>query len=321
VIEHASEPLHVMAGVLRDPNGRVLLAQRPPGKHLAGLWEFPGGKLEPGENPQQALARELFEELGIRVKSADGMPLVRVPWRYGERGLLLDAWTFERWDGVPVSLEGQALEWSDPRHVDPARLAPADRPILQTLRLPDIYSITPADVQLDQADPWFSQIVDALCRGVRLLQLRLPLWRFSDVRALAARLQPKLLQHGAQLLLNADIEGARLLGEGIGVHLQASQLAKLSERPLPWRKTVGASCHDASELALAAAIGADFATLSPVSATATHPLALPLGWQQFRHLTEAAALPVFALGGVTPTQRVDARGAGGQGVAGIRAFW
>ncbi|WP_329742527.1 (deoxy)nucleoside triphosphate pyrophosphohydrolase [Dyella sp. A6] len=126
-------PLHVMAGALIDGQGRVLLAQRPPGKHLAGAWEFPGGKLEPGESPLQGLARELREELGVAIDPSTATPLIRVPWQYGERQLLLDAWCVTRWQGEPASLEGQALRWAEPAGVDALSLAPADRVILQEL--------------------------------------------------------------------------------------------------------------------------------------------------------------------------------------------
>ncbi|MEI7036135.1 (deoxy)nucleoside triphosphate pyrophosphohydrolase [Fulvimonas yonginensis] len=127
------DALHVMAGVLRDAAGRVLLAQRPPGKHLAGMWEFPGGKLEPGESPADGLARELHEELDIRVQAASATPLVRVPWSYGERALLLDAWRIDRWQGTPRSVEGQALQWRQPCDIEAGTLAPADRAILRAL--------------------------------------------------------------------------------------------------------------------------------------------------------------------------------------------
>lgn len=125
--------MHVMAGVLIDPAGRVLLAQRPAGKHLAGMWEFPGGKLEPGEAPAAGLARELREELGVQIELAESAPLVQVPWCYGERSLLLDAWRVRRWHGAPRSMEGQALRWSLPGQVAAQRLAPADQVILQAL--------------------------------------------------------------------------------------------------------------------------------------------------------------------------------------------
>jgi len=317
--EHTGAPLHVMAGVLRDSVGRVLLAQRPPGKHLAGLWEFPGGKLEPDEMPSTGLARELREELGIDVEQ--GTPLIRVPWQYGERGLLLDAWQITQWQGTPASLEGQALQWCAPCHVDPAMLAPADRPILQALRLPARYPITPDVVLPADIDTWFVRLRDAITRGERLLQLRLPQWPLEQVRELAKRLQPLALTHDAQLLLNADIEGARQLGVGVGVHLKSAQLARLTERPLPWKQPVGASCHDAEQLMQAVRLGADFATLSPLAVTASHPNVPPLGWSQFHAMVEVAALPVYALGGVSPAQLAQVQQAGGQGVAGIRAFW
>ncbi|QRN55752.1 Nudix family hydrolase [Dyella caseinilytica] len=313
--------MHVMAGVLRDAQGRVLLAQRPEGKHLAGMWEFPGGKLEPGEQPQHALVRELREELGIQADLAQSVPLIRVPWRYGERGLLLDAWQFTQWQGTPVSLEGQALQWVLPSAVDPTILAPADRPILQALRLPSMYAITPADITTHHAEFLCHRISTALERGVRLIQLRLPQWPLDDVQTLAMYLQRLALPYGAQLLLNGDIEGALKLGDGVGVHLKSSQLAALDRRPLPWTQLVGCSCHDASELEQAARVGADFATLSPVAPTASHPDATPLGWPRFQSLAEAAALPVYALGGVTPAQEEQARRHAGQGVAGIGAFW
>lgn len=124
--------MHVVAGVLMRADGRVLLAGRPAGKHLAGFWEFPGGKLEAGEAPLGGLARELREELGIDVTNA--VPLVRVPWRHDDRDLLLDAWRVVTWHGEPQSREGQPLQWLLPAAVDALTLAPADRLILEALR-------------------------------------------------------------------------------------------------------------------------------------------------------------------------------------------
>ncbi|MBD8898071.1 Nudix family hydrolase [Rhodanobacter sp. DHG33] len=309
--------MHVLAGALCDREGRVLLAERPAGKHLAGLWEFPGGKREPGETPLAALARELDEELGIALVEA--APLIRVPWRYHERGLLLDAWRVTRWRGEPRSLEGQGLQWCLPSQVDLATLAPADRAILQALRLPPHYLLTPADVPQQERDAWFERIAHAIESGERLVQLRLPLWSKDAVRELAGALLPLARRCGTQLLLNSDIEGARLLD--VGVHLTGAQLAELDARPLPLRQAVGASCHDAAQLAMALELGADFATLSPVMATASHPDATPLGWGCFEALAEVAAMPVYALGGMSPALLPQARASGAQGVAGIRGFW
>jgi 8-oxo-dGTP diphosphatase len=320
--------LAVVAGVLLDGDGRVLLAQRPEGKHLAGLWEFPGGKHEPGESSVVALRRELEEELGIRID--DATPLLGVPWRYDDTPLLLEALRVSGWQGEVQPREGQALRWIKPAVVDARTLAPADRPILTALRLPAQYPITPEGSR-DAARPMRREsdcaplllplLRGALARGETLLQLRLPSRPPAVARALAGQCLPMLHAAHASLLLNGDIEGARRLGPGVGVHLRAAQLRTVATRPLPPGHWVGASCHDAEDLELAQRVGADFAVLGPVRITASHADAPALGWERFAELVTAAALPVYALGGMTPADTDHARAAGAQGVAGITAFW
>lgn len=294
--------IEVAAGILADAQGRVLLQQRQPGKHLAGLWEFPGGKLEPGESVVQALVRELREELGIEVLAAT--PLLSIPWCYPEKAVHLHALRVTAWRGAPQPREGNPLRWVGVGDMQPADMPPADVPIVAALRLPAHYVISAA--ALPPAMP------------EALLQLRLPGAAPAVVRRTAeAWLQAAPGLRG-RLLLNHDIELARELG--LGVHLKAAQLQDLRERPLPMTAWVGASCHDARELELAAALGVDFATLSPVRATASHPGTAPLGWKRFARLAAGARLPVYALGGVGPADLDRARAAGAHGVAGIRAF-
>ena len=303
--------IEVAAGVLTDTRGRVLLMQRLPGKHLAGLWEFPGGKLEPGESIEHALARELREELGIE---AHGFaPLISLPWRYPEKTVRLHALHVAGWRGEPHAREGHPLRWMAVEQIDPAEMPAADKPIVAALRLPLHYVITANESHPDRNKAF----LQAPGRS-SLLQLRWPHRDRADVRACANDLlecTPGLKSH---LLINADIELARELE--VGVHLRAAQLHELRERPLPATQWVGASCHDADELERAAAIGADFATLSPVRATASHPNAKPLGWERFAQLVHEARLPVYALGGIGPDDLERARAAGAQGVAGISAF-
>ena len=309
--------MHVVAGVLVDGAGRILIAQRPPGKHLAGMWEFPGGKLEPGETPLEALVRELDEELGIAVDPLSFEALVRIPWTYGERDMLLEAIVVRAWSGDAQALDAAAIEWLAPHDVDATRLAPADRPILAATRLPVHYPITPADLSPGAAA---THLLAALARGERLLQLRLPGVPVDVTRTVAERLLPELHRFGATLLLNRDIDGARALGAGVGVHLADAQLQALDQRPLPLSQTVGASCHDAAGLKRASALGCDFATLSPVHATRSDSVAEPLGWPRFAQLADAASLPVYALGGLGPDNGMEARLHAAQGVAGIRGF-
>jgi mutator protein MutT len=127
--------VHVVAAAVLDGAGRVLIAQRPEGVHLAGGWEFPGGKLEPDEDRRVGLARELREELGISIKTP--RPLIRLRHSYPEREVLLDVWVVRHYDGQPQGLDGQALRWCRQDELAAADLLPADGPIVRVLRLPE----------------------------------------------------------------------------------------------------------------------------------------------------------------------------------------
>lgn len=299
--------IEVAAGALIDAQGRVLLMQRLPGKHLAGLWEFPGGKLEPGESAHDALVRELDEELGVGI--LDSTPLISIPWHYPEKSVRLHTWCVTAWGGEPRAREGHPLRWVAPREMDVAEMPAADAPIVTALRLPSCYVIA------SDAAGLLDRPAD---QRAWLRQLRMPGMDRDSVRLVAAAALEADPGLRATLLVNGDITLARELG--VGVHLRAAQLRELHERPLPRPAWVGASCHDAEELGLAVRLGADFATLAPVCATASHPGAAPLGWKRVAALAADAQLPVYALGGVGPDDLQRARGAGAQGIAGIRAF-
>jgi mutator protein MutT len=129
--------IHVVAGAVIDPDGRVLIAQRPAGRKLAGGWEFPGGKVEPGEARRDALARELAEEIGIEV-TGPLRPLVRLSHVYPYGEVLLDVWVVRTFTGSARGLDGQALRWCSLGELDAAAgLLEADKPIVRALRLPE----------------------------------------------------------------------------------------------------------------------------------------------------------------------------------------
>jgi 8-oxo-dGTP diphosphatase len=123
----------VVACALIDPDGRVLIAQRPEGKALAGLWEFPGGKLEPGERPEAALIRELDEELGITVKEACLAPLTFASHAYDDFHLLMPLYICRRWEGLAISREGQNLAWVRPNKLRDYPMPAADIPLIPHL--------------------------------------------------------------------------------------------------------------------------------------------------------------------------------------------
>jgi 8-oxo-dGTP diphosphatase len=311
-----SPRIEVVAAAITDARGRVLLARRTEGRDLAGQWEFPGGKREPGESPEQALVRELREELGIEVTI--GPPVIAVAQQYPHKRLRLDVRRVTRWRGTPRGHEGQALAWV-PRDKLPAyAMPPADRPVVAALLQPDRYLVTPPPAGDDDA-LWIAALQRALEAGVCRLQVRLPGIDPARRRRLVLAAAERGLRIGAQVLVNDDLELARELG--LGLHLPAARLRTLSERPLPPGQPVAASCHDAEELRLAEALGCDFAVAGPVLPTPTHPDAPGLGWPAFDHLREHASLPIYAIGGLAPADIPEARRHGAQGIAAIRGLW
>jgi 8-oxo-dGTP diphosphatase len=128
----SSATIYVVAGALFDASGRVLIAQRPPGKHMAGGWEFPGGKRGDNESPLQALTRELKEELSIGVCAAQ--QLIAYTHEYPDRSVLLDLWLVSKYDGEPISAEGQPIKWVSLPELETVGLLEADRPMIEALR-------------------------------------------------------------------------------------------------------------------------------------------------------------------------------------------
>ena len=309
--------IHVVAALIEDANGRILLTRRAEGGDFAGRWEFPGGKVDPGETPEQALARELEEELGIRV--GDSSPLIRVPFRYPHKRIVLDVRHLHDWSGVPHGREQQALAWVPREQLRNYRMPDADCPVLAALEQPGIYRITP-DLVAAHCDSQFeAEVAGALSASGCLIQLRLPSLDAEFRRRLVHRLADRLGDAKSRLLVNNDIHLAR--DAGIGVQLRASQLTRLETRPLPAGQRVIASCHDAGELSRAVSLGADALLIGAIRATSSHPGQAALGWPAFERLRERCSLPMYAIGGLSPDDLAQARQHGAQGVAGIRAFW
>ncbi|MCF6209286.1 MAG: Nudix family hydrolase [Gammaproteobacteria bacterium] len=310
--------VRVAAAAVFDGEGRVLISRRADDTHQGGMWEFPGGKLEAGEDARRALQRELDEEVGIHITAA--RPLIRVRHDYPDKSVLLDVWRVDSFEGEAHGREGQPLRWVSPVALDDVEFPAANLPIVRAVQLPDVYLITPDLGGMSPAD-FLHHLELRLRGGIRLVQLRAKSLGESEYLQLARETAALCHRHGARLLLNADAVQVAAAGAD-GVHLSSGALRKCKARPLAaGAGLVAASCHDADELARAAAIGADFALLSPVAATTSHPDIEPLGWERFEELVEPAPFPVYALGGMTPDDREAAWLQSGQGIAAIRALW
>ena len=307
--------VEVVAGVIRDARGRILLTRRTEGRDLAGLWEFPGGKREPGESPEATLRRELHEELGIDCEV--GATLIDVPQAYPDKRLRLDVRELKHWRGSVRGREGQALAWVPPDKLARYAMPPADRPVVAALLQPDRYLVTPEPGADDAA--WLSALERALAAGLRRIQLRAPAAAPEHWRALATAAVARCREARADVLINGDAELAASLG--VGLHLRAAQLRLWTQRPLAQGLSLAASCHDADELHAAQALGCDFAVVGAVRATPSHPGVAGIGWDGFAALREAVSLPIYAIGGLAADDVVEARSHGAQGVAAIRGFW
>ena len=313
-----SDYLHVVVAVVENSVGELLIARRHRHLHQGGLWEFPGGKMEPGEGCFQALQRELKEELAISPVSA--RPLIRIPYHYPDRKVLLDVWRVLEFSGEPHGVEGQPLKWVSLDDLNRYEFPAANRPIVTAAQLPACYLITP-DPGPEEGWPFFlQQIQRSLQAGISLVQLRAPSLEREGYLRLARQVSTCALEYGARLMLNADVASLAEC-DAAGVHLSARRLMALQQRPIGTDKLLAASCHSHEELLHAAWIGVDFALLSPVKSTATHPQAVPTGWAGFRRLSELSAIPLYALGGLSPADLPDAWQHGAQGIAAIRALW
>ena len=306
--------VEVAAAVLQRPDGTFLLAQRPPDKIWAGYWEFPGGKIEPGETPYHALVRELREELGIEVQTA--YPWLTRVFTYPHATVRLSFFRVTAWSGELHPHEGQQFSWQRVTDVRVSPVLPANGPVLRSLSLPTLYAISNA-AELGE-DEFMRRLEAALQNGLRLVQLREKDYSRDALRALALKMLPQLRRHDARLVINADIELAKEIGAD-GVQLTGTQLAGLNARPdVEW---CAASCHNAEELRRAEALGCDFALLSPVQATQSHPGAPHLGWEKFAEIAAGASIPVYALGGLTHDDMQTAWQHGAHGISSLRQAW
>ena len=320
-----SQWLHVAVAVVRNSQGDILIAKRPDHLHQGGLWEFPGGKVEKGEGIEQALVRELHEEIGIDVYPK--RPLIEVRHNYGDKKVRLEVWLCEvnaehaqqsrlRQRGK----EGQWVRWAAPQTLVNYDFPAANRPILEALSLPSLYLITP---EVGDAGQFLECIDLALARGIKLIQLRDNSLSESEYIKLAGVIGERCNAAGARLLIKGchrlvNVETAA------GVHLTSHELRQFNEYELscPRENTLlGASCHNQEDVRLAEQVGVNFITLSPVLATASHPDTNPLGWESFQAYCKQATVPVYGLGGLKPEQLQTAWAAGAQGLAAIRGLW
>ncbi|MGH8553248.1 MAG: Nudix family hydrolase [Methylococcales bacterium] len=307
--------LQVAVGVVSDSSGKILISRRHPASHQGGFWEFPGGKIAAGESIVAALGRELEEELGIKVESAS--PLIRIHHRYPDIAVVLHVYRVEAYASRARGREGQKIRWIEQRELHRFEFPKANLPILSAIRLPAIWPIW--NVDFDDSDALEQGFRQWLARGVKNMQIRcksVSIERFANA---VGPLCAEARRIGIQLVLNSGTGIVNNINAA-GIHLNSRLLMNARTRPLPGVSWVGASCHNPDELHHAERLGLDYAFLSPLHSTASHPEIEPLGWERFTSWVDRVNIPVYALGGLKADDLRLAREHGAQGIAGISAF-
>ncbi len=310
-----SDVLKVVVGIVQHPvSKKILICQRSKEQHLAGLWEFPGGKVEAGEALFHALKRELFEEVGISVISAH--PAKQITHVYDTKTLCLDFWFVTAFYGDVYSKEGQVFKWVDVDELSRFEFPEANKSIIASITLSPFWMITD-DCSISQSDDFIVSTLNA----IKKFQLKLLLFRSKelsdlDYYAVYQQLRGECQQLGCEILLNREKIN---LSEAKNWHLTSTQLHQYKERPANtgW---LSCSCHHLDDIKQAEKIEADFILLSTVHKTQSHPEAKPLGWKAFKHLVHQTKLPVYALGGVKREELTLAQYHGAKGIAGISTF-
>lgn len=314
---------HIAVGVIRNNKNQVLLSLRSSTVQQPDLWEFPGGKLEPGETVREALSRELNEELALTVKSA--RPLIQIHHDYDKYSVLLDVWNVDSWDSdflegnARIGKEGQVIEWVDIAKLDERDYPEANKPIIKAVKLPRLYLICPepeGDVK-----KYIKRFEECISAGITLFQLRFIDDSLYDINeSLIMELIELCKSSHSILMINSSPEYVVKVGAN-GVHLNSARLLQLGKRPLDENYLVSASCHDFSELEHAANIDVDFLVLSPVNRTPSHQTVNPLGWENFKTLIEPFPIPIYALGGMQADDIKKSCECGGQGISVLSGIW
>jgi 8-oxo-dGTP diphosphatase len=296
----------VAVGVVRAADGSVLLAERTARQISSGFWELPGGKIDPGETPAEAAARELAEEVGI--ESCKLRPRITYGHTFRTKRLRLHFFDVLEWSGTPHGREGQRLAWVDPGSPRVAPILPSNARLLAALGLPPLCFASRED---EEPAAFLRALPQALAAGVRFVLVRASRLAPDQCIAFARRVDAVAAPFGAQVLL----AGKPLEAQRAGVARLLScgcELARLSVRP-----AVGlwaATCATPADLARALALGADVVVASPVLGEAEAGGPTPLGWEGLRRLAETCPIPVYADGGTSAAGLPQARRAGAAGV-------
>lgn len=317
--------VHVAVGVIYSPTHQVLICWRDASLHQGNRHEFPGGKVEAGETPQQALARELAEELNIEIRSVIRAQQLR--YSYPEKTVCLHVFKVTHFVGEAVGQQQQAVHWIHRDELSRYTFPDANAPILKMVHLPDYYVIAQPAANLSLAEQHWQAWLQW-----HIVHTPVSAWLYVRHHGVDGQTYNKIIEalHQARpdlrlLVMAQFMNDVKFSWASLqGIHFSQNELmrltpADLSQLPSHWHRL--AACHDEQSIVLVNQLNIDAIVLSPVMATATHPEAQALGWTAWQQLALKSHVPVYALGGMSPKDLQTAQQHGGFGVAGIRSFY
>lgn len=314
--------VHVAVGVIKNSQGQILVSRRSASQHMGGFWEFPGGKVEIGESVQQALYRELHEELSIHIDTDSLQPLCRIRHDYPDKSVLLDVWQTGRFSGKPQGMEGQPLRWVAAEKLVAAEFPPGNRAIIRALRLPQLLVLINCSARLTKQWPVATLPTRSLIRLRHMSQEQSFVDYLSTLKALVPDITHDILidlpisESDRQSVFKLQRQHHQIRGFFANRHV----LLSMTDRPDGEELILGCATHNAQEICAAGSLGADFVTLSPVLPSPSHARDPGMGWQQFGELASRFPGPVFAMGGLSLRDLNTAVAAGAYGIAGISMF-
>ncbi len=312
-----SDFIHVVIGIIKNTQDEVLVTTRNKNAHLSGYLEFPGGKLEPGETPEQALTRELKEELDINL--FEYSQLIQIPYIYTDRKVFLDVYKVNKYSGNIAANESQEVYWQNAFSLDPGLFPSANHGLIRAIQLPNVVAVTPDYHQhTNKFIDYFKSTIKR--ENISIIHLRSHQINDSEYIQLAEECLKLCNENNTKLVLNRTAASVLKINAS-GLHLTSKSLASLNKRPLGYEYLVSASCHNLGEVLHATKLGLDYVFVGPVIEKYLANSSQVLGWENFALLTRESSIPVYAIGGTSISNIKTSVECGGQGIAAIRDLW
>ena len=306
--------INVAVAVLINTDQQVLFAQRPPPKPWEGWWEFPGGKIEKYETSVDALYREIYEEIGVKITQFTKW--VTRKYSYGGNDVTLHFFKVHKWEGEVTSKEKQKLVWAYLKEPNVCPILPANLFIQKAFNLPKYYAIT--NLAETSKKVFFTQLHKKISDGLEIIQVREKNISFDELKIFSKEVIEICKPKNVKVIINSDVNLAYEI-KADGVHLTSKDL--LSIKVIPKNIIVSASCHTQEELAIAEKLNLNFLVLSAVKKTLSHSDIKPIGWNKFRNIVNKVNTPTYALGGLGARDYQVALENGAIGIASQRAIW